>query len=370
MKKLLLLMILALSIFMCSVEKEDKKAGKSTDGVPKKIVIGLDDSFVPMGFKDEKGEIVGFDIDLAKAVAQKLGSEVEFKPINWDSKILDLNGGNIDLIWNGLTITEERKKETEMTKPYFTSHQLIVVKAGSSINTKADLTGKNIGSQTESSGEEAVKKSGDDKKFKEFKTYAQYDQAFMDLDAGRVDAIIADEVLAKYTKKTKETQAKKELYKILNDNYGEEEYGIAARRGNFIDADGKILGEHRGIVHYTIGQRKGLGIAFGKPMFVKEIRPESNEVVLSDNEGLFTTRVLAEKINFMAETREEIEVSHKVYMAKIRYNHKGGKCTLSFEGENIVAEFLEPQRASAPGQTLVVYNEAGEVVCGGRIIRS
>lgn len=152
--------------------------------------------------------------------------------------------------------------------------------------------------------------------------------------------------------------------------YLEKEYGIAARRGNFIDADGKILGEHRGIVHYTIGQRKGLGIAFGKPMFVKEIRPESNEVVLSDNEGLFTTRVLAEKINFMAEIREEIEVSHKVYMAKIRYNHKGGKCTLSFEGDNIVAEFLEPQRASAPGQTLVVYNEAGEVVCGGRIIRS
>ena len=119
MKKILLLMILALSVFMCSVEKEEKKAGKSTDGVPKKIVIGLDDSFVPMGFKDEKGEIVGFDIDLAKAGAQKLGSEVEFKPINWDSKILDLNGGNIDLIWNGLTITEERKKETEMTKPYF-----------------------------------------------------------------------------------------------------------------------------------------------------------------------------------------------------------------------------------------------------------
>ena len=238
MKKLLLLMILALSVFMCSVEKEDKKAGKSTDGVPKKIVIGLDDSFVPMGFKDEKGEIVGFDIDLAKAVAQKLGSEVEFKPINWDSKILDLNGGNIDLIWNGLTITE-------MTKPYFTSHQLIVVKAGSSINTKADLTGKNIGSQTESSGEEAVKKSGDDKKFKEFKTYAQYDQAFMDLDAGRVDAIIADEILAKYTKKTKETQAKKELYQILNDNYGEEEYGIAAKKGNtkLVEAINKAIEE-------------------------------------------------------------------------------------------------------------------------------
>ena len=152
--------------------------------------------------------------------------------------------------------------------------------------------------------------------------------------------------------------------------YIENEYGIVAKKGNFIDVNGKVLGEHRGIVHYTVGQRKGLGITFGKPMFVKEIRPETNEVVLSDNEGLFSTRVVAERVNFMAETREEIEALNKIYMAKIRYNHKGGDCKLSFDGERVVAEFLEPQRASAPGQTLVVYNEAGEVVCGGRIVRS
>lgn len=245
MKKIMLLMIFALSVLMCSVQKDEKEEKANANGIPKKIVIGLDDSFVPMGFKNEKGEIVGFDIDLARAVAQKLGAEVEFKPINWDSKILDLNGGNIDLIWNGLTITEERKKETEMSKPYFTSHQLIVVKKDSSINAKTDLTGKNVGSQTESSGEEAVKKSGEDKKFKEFKTYAQYDQAFMDLDAGRVDAIVADEVLAKYTKKTKETQAKKDLYKILSENYGEEEYGVAAKKGNtkLIEAINKAIEE-------------------------------------------------------------------------------------------------------------------------------
>lgn len=152
--------------------------------------------------------------------------------------------------------------------------------------------------------------------------------------------------------------------------YLEKEYGIEAHKGNFVDVVGNIMGEHKGIVHYTIGQRKGLGIAFGKPMFVKEIRPETNEVVLSDNEGLFTTRVVAERINFMAETKEEIEDSDKIYMAKIRYNHKGGECKISFEGDRIVVRFLEPQRASAPGQTLVVYNEAGEVVCGGRIVRN
>ena len=87
MKKIMLLMIFALSVLMCSVQKDEKEEKANANGIPKKIVIGLDDSFVPMGFKNEKGEIVGFDIDLARAVAQKLGAEVEFKPINWDSKI-------------------------------------------------------------------------------------------------------------------------------------------------------------------------------------------------------------------------------------------------------------------------------------------
>ena len=90
-----------------------------------------------------------------------------------------------------------------------------------------------------------MKKSGFDKKFKEFKTYAQYDQAFMDLDARRVDAIVADEVLAKYTKKVKETQAKKELYKILKEDFGQEEYAVAAKKGNtkLIDAINKAIEE-------------------------------------------------------------------------------------------------------------------------------
>ena len=232
MKKILLLMILALSVFMCSVEKEEKKAGKSTDGVPKKIVIGLDDSFVPMGFKDEKGEIVGFDIDLAKAVAQKLGSEVEFKPINWDSKIMDLNSGNIDLIWNGLTITPDRAKETEISKAYLSNNQIIIVNIDSPIKTKADLKGKVVGVQTQSSGEEKVKKLGEDKAFKEFKGYAQYDQAFLDLDAKRIDAIVIDEAFARYIKKIKEDQSKKPLYVILDENYGKEEMAVAAKKGN------------------------------------------------------------------------------------------------------------------------------------------
>ena len=159
MKKLVMLVMLALSVMMCSVQKEEKNDSKAAEGqLPKKVVIGLDDTFAPMGFKNEKGELVGFDIDLARYVAKKLNMEVEFKPINWDSKIMDLNSGNIDLIWNGLTITPERAQQTEMSKPYLANSQVIITRVDSNIKSKADLKGKVVGVQTQSSGEEKVKK--------------------------------------------------------------------------------------------------------------------------------------------------------------------------------------------------------------------
>ena len=153
MKKIIILLVMAMTILMCSMEKIDKKETKNEDKLPQKVVIGLDDTFAPMGFKNEKGELIGFDIDLAKAVAEKLKIEVEFKPINWDSKIMDLNSGNIDLIWNGLTITPDRAKETEISKAYLSNNQIIIVNVNSPIKTKADLKGKVVGVQSQSSGE-------------------------------------------------------------------------------------------------------------------------------------------------------------------------------------------------------------------------
>ncbi len=234
MKKIILLVLVALSVVMCSAKKADtagtESQAKAEQVMPTKIVVGLDDTFAPMGFKDDKGEIVGFDIDLAKAVGQKLGIPVEFKSINWDSKVIDLNNKNIDVIWNGLTITEERKKEVLFTNPYLQNSQVVVTKAGSTIVTKADLKGKVVAAQSQSSGEEAFKKDPISKEVKELKTFDQYDQAFLDLEAGRVDAIIVDEIMARYIQKTKETQAKKALYAILTEDFGKEDYGIGARK--------------------------------------------------------------------------------------------------------------------------------------------
>ena len=98
-----------------------------------------------MGFRDDKNELVGFDIDLAKAAAEKMGCKIEFQPIDWDSKEMELNTGKISLIWNGFTITDDRLASMEFTKPYLNNRQIIVVKDGSDIKSKNDLVGKNVG---------------------------------------------------------------------------------------------------------------------------------------------------------------------------------------------------------------------------------
>lgn len=125
---------------------DDSKADTSLEDITKKgkFVVGLDATFAPMGFTDENGEIVGFDIDLAKAAAKKMNLDVEFQPIDWDSKSMELSSGTIDVIWNGFSITDERKKEVLFTDPYLTTGQVVVVKADSEISKKADLDRKSV----------------------------------------------------------------------------------------------------------------------------------------------------------------------------------------------------------------------------------
>ncbi len=135
--------------------------------------------------------------------------------------------------------------------------------------------------------------------------------------------------------------------------------------GNFVTMDGKVLGKHKGIVHYTVGQRKGLGLALGYPAFVIEIRPETNEVVIGTNEDSMSYYVRANKLNFMS--IEDLREPMRVF-AKIRYNHKGSWCTIEKTGEDeVLCTFEERQRAITPGQAVVFY-EDDYVVGGGTII--
>ena len=134
--------------------------------------------------------------------------------------------------------------------------------------------------------------------------------------------------------------------------------------GNFVSVDGEILGRHKGITHYTTGQRKGLGIAFGYPVFVTEIRPETNEVVLGSDKDVYTNRLYANQLNFMALSDIEEPVRLK---AKIRYSHAGSCCTVRRTGaDEICCEFEEPVRAVTPGQAVVLYD--GDYVAGGGVI--
>lgn len=148
-------------------------------------------------------------------------------------------------------------------------------------------------------------------------------------------------------------------------NFIKEETGTEIPEGNFVDLDGNILGRHKGIIHYTIGQRKGLGLALGRPVFVVDIKKETNEVVIGDNKDVFAKGLLADKVNFMsiASLEEEMRVR-----AKVRYNHRGADCTIRMVGEDqIECVFDEPQRAITPGQAVVFYEE--DYVVGGAIIQ-
>lgn len=149
-------------------------------------------------------------------------------------------------------------------------------------------------------------------------------------------------------------------------DYLEKEAGLCLPPGNFVDVNGNVIGRHKGIIHYTIGQRKGLGLSMGHPVFVADIRPDTNEVVIGENEDIFSDRLIADKVNFMSV--DKLDKPMKV-IAKIRYAHKGTSCTISMLDDNRVeVVFDEPVRAITKGQAVVFYENdyivGGGVICG------
>ncbi|MBQ1281690.1 MAG: transporter substrate-binding domain-containing protein [Oscillospiraceae bacterium] len=164
------------------------------------IVLGLDESFPPMGFRDSKtGEITGYDIDLAKEMAKRLGVELKIQPIDWAAKEMELDSKNIDMIWNGMSVTDERVQNMFLSKPYLANTQCIIVAADSPIKTKADLAGKKVALQEGSSAMEAVQ--ADEATYAtigELVTFAENLTAYMDLKAGRVDAFVVDRVVGEW----------------------------------------------------------------------------------------------------------------------------------------------------------------------------
>ena len=159
-----------------------------------------------------------------------------------------------------------------------------------------------------------------------------------------------------------------EICFVPDDDYAgfiEQNTNEIIRPGNFVTADGEVVGRHKGITHYTVGQRKGLGLSLGRPVFVLEIRPDTNEVVVGSNEDTFACELKADRLNFMSipDLDGEMEV-----MAKIRYNHRGASCIVKRTGaDEVTCTFPEPVRAVTPGQAVVFYD--GDYVVGGGTIK-
>jgi len=199
----------------------------NSGGSSNELVIGIDDKFAPMGFRDENNEIVGFDIDYARAAAEKMGMEVKFQPIDWKAKESELSSGRIDLIWNGYTITDERKEKVLFTKPYLENSQVVVVLEGSDISTISDLAGKNIGLQSLSSAADALSANAIHSQVKNISEFPDNVLALSDLKNGRVDAVVIDEVVMKYYMSKEEG-----TFKILDESLAPEQYGIGVKKGN------------------------------------------------------------------------------------------------------------------------------------------
>ncbi|WP_137665180.1 amino acid ABC transporter substrate-binding protein [Enterococcus hulanensis] len=199
----------------------------------KKVTIGLDDTFVPMGFKDKDGKIVGFDVDLAKAVFKEYGIKADFQPIDWSMKENELENGTIDLIWNGYTVTKSREKKVLFTDPYAQNEQILVTKKDSGITSSEGMKDKILGAQEGSSGYEAfnneTKTLKDIVKENDATLYASFNEAMIDLENGRIDGLLIDKVYADYYLKQ---AGKLDAYNIFSVGFKNEDFAVGARKGD------------------------------------------------------------------------------------------------------------------------------------------
>jgi len=229
MKKTLALLICALMLVFafagCGAPAESA-ADTSLDDVMEKgyFILGLDDAFPPMGYRDaETNEIIGFDIDLAKAVAAEMGIEVKLQPVVWENISMEINNKNVDVIWNGCTITPERQEVFDFSEPYMKNSQVVVVLDDSAYASINDLAGKQIGTQSGSASENAINANPDfANAIAGITGYATFDKALMDLEAGRIEAVVADATVFGYY-----YNLQPGTFRALPEDLGSEEFGIA-----------------------------------------------------------------------------------------------------------------------------------------------
>ncbi len=227
MKKLVAILLSLVLLMTAAALAEDA----SLDNIKAKgtLIVGLDASFPPMGFTNDDGELVGYDLSLAEEVCKRLGVELVKQPIDWAAKDMELATGNIDCIWNGMTVTEERQQTYSISMNYLQNAQVVVVLEDSPINTLADLAGKTIALQAGSSAAEAV--AANTELLESLAgapiEFADYAMALMDLDNKGVDAVVMDVIVANYYITTKGA-----AYRVLEEQLAPEYYAIGFRKAD------------------------------------------------------------------------------------------------------------------------------------------
>lgn len=222
----LLAAVLTLSFIMTGCGKKDAAEGAGAKKEGDTFTLGFDQDFPPMGFVGDDGEFTGFDIELAAEVCERLGLEFVPQPIAWEAKESLLNSGEIDCIWNGFTING-REDDYLWSDPYLDNKQVIVVREDSGINSIADLEGKIVDVQTDSSAQAALNDQPEISDTFQVEVIPDYNTGFMNLESGAVDAIAMDIVVAIY-----QIESRNAAFKILDEEIASEEYGIAFKKGN------------------------------------------------------------------------------------------------------------------------------------------
>jgi len=229
----LIVMVLVITGCASGGKEKPRKDNWNDFQTDKKVVIGFDNTFVPMGFQDESGKDVGFDIDLANAVFEKYGIKVQWQAINWDLKETELKNGNIDLIWNGYSKTDERESIVQFTKQYMVNEQVIVVKKLKNIKAISDLKDKVLGAQNGSSGYDTFNSNPEVLKNivknNDATQYESFNEALIDLENDRIDALLIDKVYANYYLKQ---QNKLDNFNILNAGFESEAFAVGARKAD------------------------------------------------------------------------------------------------------------------------------------------
>lgn len=224
MKKILGVILVLILIVLIFIGVGFKKQTKEEEV----LIVGLDDSFPPMGFRNEENEIVGFDIDIAKAVSEKLGMELKLQPISWAGKEQELDSGNIDCIWNGFAYNETRAETMTLSKPYISSKNIFVLKSGSTVKNQEELKGKKIGVQSGSIQQQDLETSEFYKEV-EIIEYSDNLTAFMDLETGGIDAIFCSSIIGNYLI----TSKNKDYGTIISEGISDENVDVVAfKKGN------------------------------------------------------------------------------------------------------------------------------------------